>query len=106
MIKSSLERLRHLCVMLPPLLLDMKDEEFSFKSSPAKWSKKQIIGHLVDSAANNHQRFVRVQFEETPTIVYDQNKWNSHSYYQDMDSKTLIHFWAAYNGHLANLATN
>ncbi len=47
----------------------------SIKLFPNKWSKKEIIGHLINSATNNHQRFVRCQFETIPKIVYDQNKW-------------------------------
>jgi hypothetical protein len=103
MIQISLQRLTYLCETVPKKLLLIKHEEFSFKPSPQKWSKKEIIGHLIDSAANNHQRFVRIQFEDRPFIVYDQDQWNKHSYYQLMDAKELIEFWAGYNKHLAAL---
>jgi hypothetical protein len=104
MVIESIKRLRQLCKNIPPLLLQIPEKEFSFKPSPAKWSKKEILGHLIDSAANNHQRFVRVQFENVPLIEYDQNKWNSFSYHQAMNGKSLIHFWQMYNEYLANIA--
>eukprot|EP01133_Synstelium_polycarpum_P018585 gene18585-22237_t len=76
---------------------------FSIKTSPEKWSKKEIIGHLIDSATNNHHRFVRGQFEETPVITYDQNKWNENNYYQLIDGAQIISFWEAYNKQLLEL---
>jgi DinB superfamily len=86
-----------------PKLYAIDEALFSHKPFPDKWSKKEIIGHLIDSAANNHQRFVRVQFEDQPKIKYDQDKWNAHGYYQSMDGKKVIDFWVAYNLHLAEL---
>ena len=68
-----------------------------------KWSKKEIIGHLIDSAANNHQRFVRVQFENEPLISYDQEKWNEHAFYQRIDGEQIINFWTVYNKQLIEL---
>jgi hypothetical protein len=44
------------------------------KQSPTKWSKKEILGHLIVSSTNNHHRFVPGQFENNPEISYDQNK--------------------------------
>jgi hypothetical protein len=55
------------------LLNAIEEPAFSLKQSPARWSQKEIIGHLIDSATNNHHRFVRGQFEDSPVIAYDQN---------------------------------
>lgn len=96
----SINRLRFLTNIVPQKLLAIPDEDFSHKPAPEKWSKKEIIGHLIDSAANNHQRFVRIQFENVPYIKYDQNNWNIASHYQNMDSSHVINFWAQYNQHL------
>ncbi len=68
--------------------------------SADKWSKKEILGHLIDSATNNHHRFVRGQFEEHPEISYDQNNWNKYNYYQQLDIQQLISFWTVYNKQL------
>lgn len=92
--------LQYLLDTIPQKLRAIPKEEFNRKSAPEKWSKKEIIGHLIDSAANNHQRFVRVQFEDVPFIRYDQNQWNNASHYNDMESSHVINFWEQYNRHL------
>lgn len=103
MIKASIHRLDYLCNTIPALLKAIKEKDLSYKPSPEKWSKKEILGHLIDSATNNHQRFVRVQFENTPSISYDQNNWNRHSHYNELSGEHLIAFWAIYNRHLLEL---
>ena len=103
---NSVERLRFLCDIIPDLLNQIDDNVFSDKEQNNKWSKKEILGHLIDSATNNHQRFVRAQFEPNPEIVYDQENWNLYSYYQQMDSRDLIGFWLTYNKHLISLIEN
>ncbi|PZR22992.1 MAG: DinB family protein [Flavobacterium psychrophilum] len=95
-----LNRLQYFINIIPDKLRAIPDADFSYKPSPEKWSKKEIIGHLIDSATNNHHRFVRAQFEDVPFIKYDQNQWNACSHYQDMDKEHIISFWANYNQHL------
>ena len=71
---------------------------------PGKWSRKQVLGHLVDSAANNHQRFVRLQL--TPSIDlpgYDQDAWVRVQRYQDRPWLEIIQLWQTYNAQLAAL---
>jgi hypothetical protein len=71
-----------------------------------KWSPKQIIGHLIDSAANNHQRFVRAQF--TSDLVcpgYQQDAWVDVQKYNNESWPDLINLWAAYNLHLAHVVS-
>lgn len=103
MIKTSIDRLQFLCDTIPGLLLAIDEQNFSAKSNPEKWSKKEIIGHLIDSAANNHQRFVRGQFEVEPKITYDQNNWNKCSFHQQIDCKQIISFWTTYNKQLLEI---
>jgi hypothetical protein len=103
MIEEATNRLQLLCSTIPALLAEIDEETFAFKPHPDKWSKKEILGHLIDSATNNHHRFVRTQFESLPAISYDQNQWNSFGYYNQIDSAQLIEFWAAYNKQLAEL---
>jgi hypothetical protein len=81
----------------------ISQDDWNYRSTPGKWSKKEILGHLIDSAANNHQRFVRVQFEENPIITYDQNKWVSTEDYINASSDNLICLWKSYNKHLAHI---
>ncbi|HMI02623.1 MAG TPA: DinB family protein [Pedobacter sp.] len=103
MISATLERLEYLCAIIPPLLAGIDEQILSLKPIANKWSRKEIIGHLIDSAANNHQRFVRGQFEDNPSIAYDQNRWNEFNFYQQIDSQQLITFWEIYNRQLAAL---
>lgn len=103
---TSIKRLQFLCDTLPDLMNQMDDASFSKKDDQNKWSKKEILGHLIDSATNNHQRFIRAQFEHNPEIVYDQVNWNRFSYYQQMNSRELIQFWLSYNKHLISLIKN
>ena len=55
------------------IIKDMQSLEFNAKPDPAKWSKKEVLGHLIDSAHNNLRRFVVGQYEQQPNIVYDQD---------------------------------
>ena len=82
MINDSVSRLLFLTETIPPLLHAMDDAEFSARPLPNKWSKKEIIGHLIDSASNNHHRFIRGQFEKLPALSYNQDKWNESGHYQ------------------------
>jgi len=103
MIDKSIQRLQYLASAMPALLTNISEDEFSNKTASGKWSKKEILGHLIDSATNNHQRFIRVQFENIPMIVYDQNQWNKYSYHTQMSKTQLITFWTAYNRQLVEL---
>ena len=102
-ISQSVERLQYLCSTIPPLLQQITEEEFVFKPVPTQWSKKEILGHLIDSASNNHQRFIRIQYENEPVIFYDQNQWNELSNYNYLVTSDLINFWAIYNQHLIEI---
>lgn len=103
MIKQALAQLTLIVEKAPSMLTQISEEKMSEKPAPNKWSKKEIIGHLVDSATNNHHRFVCGQFEAIPEIRYDQNGWNKYSFYQQIDSKQIILFWTIYNSQLIEL---
>ena len=106
MTKEAISRLQFLIDIIPSLLTEIDELKFSEKPNLEKWSKKEIIGHLIDSATNNHQRFVRCQFENVPKIVYDQNNWNKFNFYQQIDKKQIIEFWTIYNKQLVELMKN
>lgn len=69
-----------------------------------KWTRKEILGHLIDSAANNHQRFVRAQFAN-PFVWpgYEQDAWVAVHYYRDRPWVELVDLWALLNGHIAHV---
>jgi hypothetical protein len=103
MITTSLDRLEYLCNFIPERLSEIDEEHFSAKPSPTKWSKKQILGHLIDSAANNHHKWIRGQFEDKPFIRYDQDSWNAAGHYNEIAASQLIAFWKAYNVQILSL---
>lgn len=82
------------------------ENEFAFKPIPSKWSKKEIMGHLVDSAMTNIRRFIGAQYENEPHIVYNQDKWVSFSDYQGYNSSALIQLWYSLNKHLVHVLKN
>jgi len=88
-----------------PGLQSVGADEFHFKASPAKWSKKEILGHLVDSAQNNIRRFIVGQYEERPRIVYNQDKWVSITNYQQYQLTDLIDLWYRLNKHICQVLT-
>jgi DinB superfamily len=81
-------------------------DELEEKINPAKWSRKEIIGHLIDSAQNNIRRFVVAQHELNPHIVYAQDSWVAAANYQHYPTKDLIELWALLNKHLCIVLEN
>ncbi len=71
--------------------------EFNAKPNPYKWTKKEVLGHLIDSAHNNLRRFVVGQYEHEPNIVYDQDFWVRANDYQHMSDADIIALWQLLN---------
>jgi hypothetical protein len=93
--------LRDLLQRVPPRLRGISNEVAETKPSPSAWSRKEELGHLLDSAANNHQRIVRAQFENGLAMPgYEQNRWVSVHGYQRRDWSELIDTWQALNRQL------
>jgi len=90
-----------------PALLDaISPEEAAKQPAPGKWSKKQELGHLIDSACNNHQRIVRAQVEANPSLPnYDGERWVALHNYQGMEWKEVIARWRMLNQHLLRAAS-
>ena len=85
-------------------LLMFSDADASAHPAPGKWSKKEIIGHLLDSASNNHGRFVRAQLQDDLVFPgYDQDAWVRVQRYQDRRWADLVRAWHAYNYQIANI---
>jgi hypothetical protein len=73
--KQTIIDLENIISTYTSLLYKIDEKEYLLKPAPEKWSKKEILGHLVDSAQTNIRRFVVAQYEEQPHIVYAQNAW-------------------------------
>jgi DinB superfamily len=83
-------------------LREIDDAAASKRPAPGKWSPKEILGHLVDSAANNHQRFVRLQLTSRIDLPgYDGDAWVSLQRYEDRPWREIIELWRMYNTQLA-----
>ncbi len=92
----SLNLLRDLIERVPARLEQLSQSKVESKSSPSAWSPKEELGHLLDSAANNHQRIVRAQSEDKLAFPgYEQNRWVAINGYQRRDWKELIEVWQA-----------
>jgi DinB superfamily len=76
---------------------DLKLINWDDKPAADKWSKKQIIGHLIDSAQVNLQRFVRCTYEEKFKLIYEQEQWVKAQRYQDADIDKLLILWKSIN---------
>jgi hypothetical protein len=96
--------LRSTVVRVSASLADRSEDVVTRRPAPGKWSAKEIIGHLVDSAANNHQRFVRAQFQDDLVFTgYAQAEWVAAQRYQDAPWRDLLTLWREYNLHIARL---
>lgn len=79
-------------------LLAVPVEKTSIKPAPDKWSLKEILGHLIDSASNNHQRFVRLQEESSLSLPgYNQENWVRIQRYNAMNWDDLVPLWYLLN---------
>lgn len=85
-------------------LLAISEDDASKRPIPDKWTKKEILGHLVDSACNNHRRFVIATAQNNLVFdQYDQNHWVSFKHYQRMPWETVVNLWHDYNLLMAHL---
>ena len=86
------------------VLGEISDDASRSRPAPGKWCPREIIGHLIDSASNNHQRFVRAQFKEDLVFPgYDQDAWVSAQQYREAPWSELIELWRQFNLHIARV---
>jgi hypothetical protein len=85
---------------------DLTVVDWTGKLSPEKWSKKEVIGHLIDSAQINLQRFVRCTYEEGFKLTYEQVEWVKAQHYQQADIDELLNLWNALNIQIIRVLSN
>lgn len=89
-----------------PRLRRVNPEESAKPILAGGWSRKQVLGHLIDSASNNHQRFVRACLQESLEFPsYDQEGCVRLEAPQEAEWAVLISLWAEYNRYLAHIIT-
>ncbi|MGE7947068.1 DinB family protein [Lysinibacillus sp. NPDC093688] len=86
----------------------MSELEISRRPAPQKWSKKEILGHLCDSAINNLERFIKVQYDKVPFVLtpYDQVQWVKIQGYQELPIDEILNLWVSLNKKILNVIKN
>ena len=98
------KELLHVVETVEPKLREVSEVESRKPILPGGWSRKQLIGHLIDSASNNHQRFVRAALQGSLDFPgYDQDGNIRVQAVQEADWSLLVSLWAAYNRYLAHV---
>jgi hypothetical protein len=102
--KTISAKIREIVTPAKPRLLEIPPESATQKVSPDAWSKQEILGHLIDSALNNHQRVVRGALNAAADFPpYNQNRWVEIQAYNEMDWADLVEFWMQCNFHLCRV---
>lgn len=102
--KAIADYLRQTLEAVLPALQVISEQEASIKELPHKWSKKEILGHLIDSATNNNHKFVRTMAQPHIDFVgYAQDFWVAEQYYNNRNWEEIVTFWHTYNLHLAHI---
>ena len=105
--QSYVTELRAILDAAVPRLEQMDDAQAARRPAPGKWSPKDIIGHLNDSASNNHQRFVRAQLTEDLIFPgYDQERWVAVQGHAEAPWLELVGLWHFYNRQIARVMAN
>lgn len=80
------------------------NENFIAKPNPKKWSRIEVLGHLVDSAQNNLRRFICSQYESPPALItYDQEFWVAANQYSHTKKEDMVQLWALLNQRIASV---
>lgn len=102
-ISHTASKLDQLVQDIQAYMLSSPIQELEAKPSLSKWSKKEILGHLIDSAIHNLQRFTEIQFEPKPFLIraYNQNALVIANAYQKADLQDLLNLWTNLNKRIA-----
>src|SRR5690349_16768969 len=102
--RQTSDRLKQIVEETETQLAAITEPESASRSAAGKWSRKETLGHLIDSASNNHQRFVRAQLDGALNFpAYAQEGWNRTQQYQSEPWANLVRLWSSYNRHLAHV---
>ena len=105
---AAMHQLEKYVESFPDMLKIFSSEELLKKPTPGKWSKQEILGHLIDSAVNNLKRFTEIQFLPQPytVISYQQNELVVVNNYQDIPLNHLLDLWQSLNKQIVFVVKN
>jgi hypothetical protein len=102
--KTISAKIRQRVIEAKPALSNISPETARMKPGPDRWSKQEMLGHLIDSAANNHQRIVRSALNLAKDFPsYQQDLWVATQRYNEADWDGLVELFTHYNLHLARV---
>lgn len=102
--KDVINELDEIVIDFTKKLKAFSEAELTEKPLPNKWSKKEVVGHLIDSGQNNLRRFIVCQQATTPPkIVYEQDFWVQANNYQKMEGKDVIELWRLVNHQISHV---
>ncbi|MDM5312739.1 DinB family protein [Peribacillus frigoritolerans] len=106
--KNVIDGINHWIGFIPEELNRMTEKELNHRPMPHKWSKKEILGHLCDSALNNMNRFIKIQYEEHPYVIpsYNQDQWVLVQNYQERPLDEIVNLFCALNKQIIHIITN
>jgi len=107
-VNKSIDKLDLFINSIPELYKKVSIEQILQKPAPGKWSKQEILGHLIDSAINNLKRFTEVQFLPQPykVVSYKQNELVEVNRYQGLPLEHLLSLWKALNQQIVYVVKN
>ena len=83
-----------------------KSIDWEQRPALGKWSKKEVVGHLCDSAIINLQRFLRCTYEENFKLIYEQDDWVKAQHYQEMSIDDILRLWNILNLQIIHVLNN
>ena len=105
---AAMQQLEKYIESFPIKLKGFSSIELLNRPAPGKWSKKEILGHLIDSAINNLKRFTEIQFLPQPysLISYRQDELVITNDYQNLPLDHMLNLWQALNRQIVFVVRN
>ncbi|MFY0782802.1 DinB family protein [Peribacillus simplex] len=106
--KNVIDGINNWIGFIPEEFNRMTEKELNHRPMPHKWSKKEILGHLCDSALNNMNRFIKIQYEEQPYVIqsYNQDQWVLVQNYQERPMDEIVNLFCTLNKQIVHIITN
>ncbi|MGE7920110.1 DinB family protein [Viridibacillus sp. NPDC093762] len=107
-VKNVIDGINYWIYYVPKEIKRMSEIDVSKRSSPTKWSKKEILGHLCDSAIMNIERFIKIQYEKQPYVLptYNQDEWVAKQNYQDTPIEEILTLFYVLNKQIIAIINN